>query len=165
MNDSLKWVESAGGPLVLVQGASLVYWRGATWTGSDYRRACAVSEELAVISVHDTDALVLGDEPHRTAYCSKGERSFLVRWVAASTEDAVQDAVQGLSKDDFGKPEVNMLVEDELLVLMDSSLPGPDAGSSADRFRLALGRYQVSTAVVRKSDLHLVIHQFGKLAS
>ncbi|MGW1208054.1 Imm21 family immunity protein [Streptomyces sp. NPDC002499] len=68
------WVESMGGPLIVIPVSALAAWRGCTETGvmagdasaaDDYDRACAVDDLAGVITVGENgaQALVLADEP------------------------------------------------------------------------------------------------------
>ncbi|MFF3672245.1 Imm21 family immunity protein [Microtetraspora malaysiensis] len=84
------WVETAGGPLIVVPKSELDHWAGVdhndgpveTW--GDYGRACAAEGYIGLVTVGAQQALVLGDEPAMTTYLTT-ERLFL-RWAAAYSE-------------------------------------------------------------------------------
>src|SRR6185295_2520943 len=87
------WVDSTGGPLVVVPTSALPHWHGTGdyFTGDstpddwgDYGRACAVDGYAGIIPVGDTQALVLGDDPLPTTYLAES-RTF-VRWAEARSE-------------------------------------------------------------------------------
>ena len=87
------WVDSLGGPLVVVPRSALSGWHGGTASGltvggdalDDYDRACAVDDLAAVITLagHSAEALVLADEPATTCYLQ--EHHAFVRWLAADS--------------------------------------------------------------------------------
>jgi hypothetical protein len=62
---NLKWIESDGGPLVLMSRELLPYWGGYDQfdldpldPAHDYGRACSVNDYLGVLPVGPGDALV-----------------------------------------------------------------------------------------------------------
>ncbi|MEV7988418.1 Imm21 family immunity protein [Micromonospora sp. NPDC085948] len=86
----LPWIESGGGPLVVVPSSALTDWQGAisgsgdpnTW--DDYDRACRIDGYAGTVAVGDAEALVLGDEPATTTYLP--DRRIFVRWIYAPSE-------------------------------------------------------------------------------
>lgn len=75
----LVWVQSAGGPLIVVPESSVNAWGGVTKSGAvlggpggrdDYDRACEIDGLAGVITVgaDDADAIVLADEPATTCF-------------------------------------------------------------------------------------------------
>ncbi|MGW5559559.1 Imm21 family immunity protein [Micromonospora sp. NPDC003944] len=87
----LPWVDSGGGPLIVVPTSALGEWRGASvddddsW--GDYERACRVDGYVGVLEVGADQALVLADEPAPTTYLP--ERRVFVRWLYAPSEAEV----------------------------------------------------------------------------
>jgi hypothetical protein len=91
-----EWTESAGGPLLLASRGSLRYWHGVDnpegrSETSDYERACGVEDEIGVIPVGSESALVLGQEPDRTALIliQASSEVLIVRWRWALSEEAL----------------------------------------------------------------------------
>ncbi|MFJ2081952.1 Imm21 family immunity protein [Micromonospora chokoriensis] len=89
----LPWVDSGGGPLIVVPTSALGAWEGASvddddsW--GDYERACRVDGHVGVLDVGADQALVLADEPASTTYLP--DRRIFVRWsYAASEADVVR---------------------------------------------------------------------------
>ncbi|MBM0278988.1 Imm21 family immunity protein [Micromonospora tarensis] len=84
----LSWVDSGGGPLIVVPSAVLAEWRGATtddpddW--GDYERACRIDGYVGTLDVGAGQALVLADEPATTTYLP--DRRVFVRWLYANSE-------------------------------------------------------------------------------
>ncbi|MGY1583772.1 Imm21 family immunity protein [Streptomyces sp. MN13] len=132
------WVESMGGPLIVVPVSALAAWRGCTESGvmvgdgtasDDYDRACAVDDLAGVITVGENgaQALVLADEPATSCYLP-GRRAFL-RWLAADSEAGLRAAADAV----FADPatvweECGTWVSDGPAVLMDSAEAGSELG-------------------------------------
>src|SRR3954470_20357711 len=84
-----KWVESDGGPLIVVPESVSQNWSGTTSLGSDtptdYDRACVVEGYAGLIDVGECSALVLGDDPASTTFLP--ERNTFLRVIASDRED------------------------------------------------------------------------------
>jgi hypothetical protein len=128
------WVESMGGPLIVVPVSALAAWRGSTETGvmagdatapDDYDRACAVDDPAGVIAVGDggAQALVLADEPATSCYLPE-HRAFL-RWLGADSEAGLKAAAEVVLADPATDwEECGTWVSDGPAVLMDSAEAG-----------------------------------------
>ena len=128
------WVESMGGPLIVVPVSALAAWRGSTETGvmagdatapDDYDRACAVDDPAGVIAVGDggAQALVLADEPATSCYLPE-HRAFL-RWLGADSEAGLKAAAEVVLADPASEwEECGTWVSDGPAVLMDSAEAG-----------------------------------------
>ncbi|MEU4029111.1 immunity 21 family protein [Streptomyces anulatus] len=132
------WVESMGGPLIVVPVSALEAWRGCTETGvmvgdatapDDYDRACAVDGPAGVIAVGENgaQALVLADEPATSCFLSE-HRAFL-RWLAADSEAGLKAAAGAVLADPATEwEECGTWSSDGPATLMDSA----EAGSALD---------------------------------
>ncbi|MFD7028292.1 Imm21 family immunity protein [Streptomyces sp. NPDC059917] len=134
------WVESMGGPLIVVPVSALHQWDGCTKEGvilggtdepDDYDRACAVEEYAAVISLGDTgtaSALVLGDEAASTCYLP--EQKLFLRWLAADSDTELLAAAAAVLSDPATPWEdCGVWETDGPAVLMDSAEAGKDLGA------------------------------------
>ncbi|WP_116244700.1 Imm21 family immunity protein [Nocardiopsis sp. FIRDI 009] len=132
---SPTWVESLGGPLVVVPVSALAAWGGGTTTGvlmggdvpDDYDRACAVDGLAGVLPVGDGggQALVLGEEPDTSCYLPE-HRAFL-RWLAADSESDLRSAAEDVLADPAARwDECGTWVTDGPAVLMDAAVPGAE---------------------------------------
>ncbi len=73
----MKWIKSAGGPLICVELDLAGLWLGvhgnsllgsaADSNATDYDRACEVSTYIGKIQIGDRSAMILGDMPMETA--------------------------------------------------------------------------------------------------
>ncbi|MFE3159319.1 Imm21 family immunity protein [Streptomyces sp. NPDC059221] len=156
------WVESMGGPLIVVPVSALASWGGCTAESGlvmgdatapdDYDRACAVDDLAGVIPLDENgvQALVLADEPATSCYLPQ-QRAFL-RWLAAESEAGLRAAADAVLADPATVwEECGTWVSDGPAVLMDSAEAGsdlgieyPDGGMPAEAaVPLAAGRWRV----------------------
>ncbi|MFI6335284.1 immunity 21 family protein [Streptomyces sp. NPDC050535] len=145
-NDGLgtvEWVESGGGPLIVIPEIVLPFWSGADGDEmySDYDRACDVDGSIGLVPVGDTRALVLGDEPASTSYLP--EHGAFVRWCAADSEDDLLKGVPAALETAVWEPEVHWNVPGAV-ILFDAAWPGTTS-TRTEHIRVALepGRYAV----------------------
>ncbi|MEU6403111.1 Imm21 family immunity protein [Streptomyces sp. NPDC046985] len=132
------WVESMGGPLIVVPVSALASWGGCTESGlmagdatapDDYDRACAVDDLAGVIPIGENgaQALVLADEPATSCYLPQ-RRAFL-RWLAGETEAGLSAAADAVLADPATVwEECGSWVSDGSAVLLDSAEAGSDLG-------------------------------------
>lgn len=177
-SNGLRWVESEGGPLLLLADDLLGFWEGvrrpsrfrnveadfrwSTETGpTDYDRACDVNAYLGLIEVGPGYGLVLGDAPLRTTWFGDGQQTggCFVRWIQAHSDADVRQAMASDLSMLRWVTEIALDVEAVPLVLFDSGLPGDQIGEDAFRMRLARGRYVMSTAEYSgDNDVQLLLH-------
>ncbi|WP_338777315.1 Imm21 family immunity protein [Streptomyces sp. DG1A-41] len=132
------WVESMGGPLIVVPVSALALWRGCTESGvmagdatapDDYDRACAVDGLAGVITVGENgaQALVLADEPATSCYLP--ERRAFLRWLAADSEAGLRAPAEAvLAAPATEWEECGAWVSEGPAVLMDSAEAGSELG-------------------------------------
>ncbi|MFD0354349.1 Imm21 family immunity protein [Streptomyces sp. NPDC127110] len=135
---SPTWVESMGGPLIVVPVSALTRWHGCTQSGmvvgngdaqDDYDRACEVEGLAGVIAVGEEGAkgLVLADEPASSCYLP--EHQAFVRWLGADCEtDLVAAALAVLADPTTVWEECGVWETDGAAVLMDSVTAGAELG-------------------------------------
>ncbi|MFJ4982626.1 Imm21 family immunity protein [Streptomyces sp. NPDC088732] len=133
-----EWVESTGGPLIVVPVSALPAWGGCTKAGTvvgdgdvpdDYNRACAVDDLAGVIPVgrDGAVALVLGDQPATTRYLP-AHRTFL-RWLGADSEAELTEAAEAVLADPaITWEQCGTWDTDGSAVLMDSAEAGSPQG-------------------------------------
>jgi hypothetical protein len=149
----MKWIEPAGGPLVLVSRDD-----ASTWSGheGDYEAACAVEDLAGVIQFgSDNDgklALVIWGEPLMTTYLA--DDNILVQWICADTEDDLLRMIDNeLPTADWEHgPSIKLA---HRLVLFDAAVPGGEL-NLADVLEVQLepGIYRVHTTDVASDDRH-----------
>jgi hypothetical protein len=144
---AVEWIESGGGPLIVIPEESLSAWRGADgddW--EDYDRACDVDGHVGLIAVGQSHALVLGFDPASTAFLPKP--GAFVRWIAADSEEELLDSVEGALASVVREETVTWDVPGPV-VLLDSACPGGEVHEDERlRVEMATGRYRVQAAEV-----------------
>ncbi|MDT5268358.1 MAG: hypothetical protein QOH49_544 [Acidobacteriota bacterium] len=168
MRTRLTWVNSAGGPLVLLEEHLLPEWRGHDGSTAqehegrtDYERACDVDDYLGLVEVGSGRALVLGDEPMQTTWCPSPEGSgvVLLRWQWADSEAAVIDAAGDMPEESWESTGLIFQTSGRDLVLFDSAYPGDEPGERLT-IQLARGQYGIDTAHYRPdAETSLVLHR------
>ena len=147
-----NWIDSNGGPLLLLPLDLLGNWGGIEppkrrvvkaefrWNpdgpATDYDRACDVKGYLGNIDVGAGHALVLGDEPMPTTFLPAPTGGVLVRWVHAETEKELLTAIQALESFPNAEDTGFLQWPEGPLVLFDSACPGTKVG--ADRLLVDL---------------------------
>jgi hypothetical protein len=91
---AVEWVESEGGPLIVLPEGSVASWGGRHGQDgeTDYDRTLTVDGLISLLRFGAETALILGDEPASTAYLP--ERNTFVRWYCADSEQALLDGVE-----------------------------------------------------------------------
>ncbi|QGV78629.1 Imm21 family immunity protein [Streptomyces ficellus] len=169
------WVESMGGPLIVLPVSALDTWRGCTESGmvmadgdgpDDYDRACAVDDLAAVIAVGEegAGALVLGDEPATTCYVP--EHHAFLRRLAAPSETGLRAVAETVLADPATPwEECGTWVTDGPAVLMDSAVAGdvldteyPGGGFPAQaRVSLPPGRWRVRAVHAEAGEENVLV--------
>lgn len=153
----MKWIQSTGGPLLLMADALLPSWRG---TEQDYARACGIDDWLGVLSVGSGNALVLGDEPMQTTAWQEDNRCLLVRWSYAQDESIVVKHLMTADQLEFSGPGTMIDFGSRSVTLFDSSAAGSDLHDEETlRIKLPAQTCEIST-LNWKPDQHtrLILH-------
>jgi hypothetical protein len=181
----MTWIESEGGPLLLLAPSLLRYWDGIRpppdgrlveakfrWDGpgspaTDYDRACDINDYLGLIAVGPGFGLVLGDGETSTTWwppASSAEAGLLVNWIYANDEESVLRCLTDVPAELWGQPAVGFELEAGPLWLFDSACPGDYIDVHLE-IPLASARYLVETAVWEPDQqASLVLHRFTAIA-
>ena len=163
---SVTWVESTGGPLILLEEDLVPHWRGylslSDSSLTDYERACEVSDYLGTIGVGSGSGLVLGEQPYSTTWLPASELDYgiIVRWVCAENEAAVIQALNELSNRNWQRTDVVVEVTTGKLILFDSASPGYDIKTFI-AVQIPKGSYVAETLHYdAHKDTSLTLHRF-----
>lgn len=157
----LAWVQSMGGPLIVVPASALEQWGGCTEDGvvgggtdvpDDYDRACDVEGWAGIVEVGTEGAgLVLADEPATTCYLP--EQNIFLRWLAADSDVELLGAAEAVLGDSITDwEECGLWETDGAAVLLDSAVAGadltveyPDQGGLPEQAQISVpaGRWRV----------------------
>lgn len=155
---SMRWITSAGGPLVLVPKTMTVRWRGVSDGGDDYAAACTVDDYVGVIRWNGVDVLVLNDEPLATTCLAGGLTTFL-RWMYAPNEDAITNAIQDMSCQ-FSERQRGVAFDCRATryILFDAGSPGQSIVEMIE-VDIAPGSYVVESHVWKPNEnVGLIVH-------
>ena len=170
MEESFEWINSLGGPLILIPHEELVTWQGIDGSSesgksSDYERAGEVEDELGIIKCGSQQAFVLGDEPHSTAWVAQNDGGILVRWVYGETHAAVIAAVNTPSLiDTLGDTDLELdATECRRWHLFDSGAPSYDLRGERSILDFEAGRYQIKSGYIDDGpEVRLLLHRLLK---
>jgi hypothetical protein len=186
----LQWMESNGGPLLLVPGEHRLAWEGIEpprdgppiearfrWNGpdepaTDYDRACNVKGYVGQIEIGAGYGLVLGDYPTGTAWLAfhntedDGDAvgGILIRWMHANSEADVLSAIQHVPDELWHDDGLTLEVGSQPLYLFDSAFAGDDlAGDDHLLIHLPTGEYAIATAEYEPDrDTAVVLHRLQR---
>jgi len=162
----MHWIESSGGPLILIEKQFLDEWGGVETSSdknytSDYDRACDTDEYADVMSIPSGYAVVLGDEPDRTTIKIQSEKeATIVRWRWAPSENVIQEVLNKLKLSIFDNAEIlRFCISGADIILFDSSFQGDETFDSLEA-TLKPGEYVLKTTMFEPdSETCLLLHK------
>lgn len=165
----MKWTQSLGGPLVLMDQKNLPKWSGASEDiddpDSDYSRACRQYSDIWVLSKEGFSALILAGQ--RDQMHAKKQDScsfFLIGWRYSESEQIAESALSAALSDrlSFGE-NFEFLFESGDIVLSDAVLPGDRFKENIQELEVGAGLYSVATAKYQPNeDTFFLLHRFLK---
>jgi len=155
---TLKWLNSLGGPLILLPEELVGHWRGMD--GGDYDRACAVDDYVGLVDVNTGTGLVLDDEPLQTCWSAlSAESGMLVRWVHADSEASVTNALRNVPASIWEVTRLRIRTESGKFLLFDSVLSGKEVEDSL-LIAVRPGIYAIDSAEYRPdAKTCLILHR------
>ena len=164
----MTWIESAGGPLVLIPRLHVSEWGGASldtpMVGDDYERACAITDYIGGIPVGDGTALVLGDTPDRTTVIDSEFGIALLRWGFADSADEWLEVARSTLGEAEVVEEMTYRVTESAHLLIDSAWAGADYEEFLE-FSLPKGYHSVSTRRHSSPRVEYLAHLFVSATS
>ena len=167
-SEYLNWINSAGGPLVLLQESLLSHWSGDD--DSDYDRACRIDDHLGLISVGPGEALVLGDEPFQTSWLQLPEvpGGTIVRWEYAPSKAAVLRSLSEVQGIVWSETNLVLNITSQKLMLFDAACPGshPDCMETGCLLVINLepGEYSIKTGRFQPDkETSLILHRLDPM--
>ena len=162
----MHWVNSAGGPLLLLPEVYLPEWHGVTGgdsSATDYDRACGIEDYVGIIDVGNGCGVVLGDEPLQTTWMIVDEREggILVRWCYAENEASVIQHVQKVPETIFQRSGLIYPSPCPRSLLFDSGIPG-DRLKENDYLAILLapGLYHIESGLYQPDDkTSMILHR------
>jgi hypothetical protein len=163
----MKWIESTGGPLLILEKVVLSNWGSNNPNGNgqtDYDRACSVEEYIGVINVGYGKTLVLGDVPARTSWFqSKDDKGgLIIRWIYGRSEKQVEEYIENQL------PDWNCYVNENIqikiikgdMLIWDSAFVYTDKCAEKIEFNIVPGNYRILSGIYEPDiDTKLHIHK------
>jgi len=168
------WIETTGGPHLLIPAEQLPHWRGIEgWSDhadpadqSDYARACRVTSWLGSVVCGDGQAVVLSGDVGDVAWYGndKDDGGFLVQWLGVDDEWLIGPALQASKlRDDLDGSDAERLEFETgasgVMRLIDASNRGDDLRSNYLTLALRPGRYLAKAAYYRSDGLAIVVRE------
>lgn len=136
----MKWIESLGGPLILLGNDDLHQWGGVSRSSknqfeSDYDYACSVDDYLGILDLgveesKDMEILVLNDEPMMTTSIKLDENEIiLARWKWGNNSSSVDNYLMEIKKLNLEfklDKHIVFTVKSDKLLLFDATYAGWD---------------------------------------
>jgi hypothetical protein len=157
------WINSSGGPLVMMEEAPALLWSGSNGNPSDYDLACQSNDYASRLVMRGADVLVLGDEPLQTLVATSDKSQLIVRWKWADSDADVRVAIEKIDLQAVKVIErLNLNLVDEHLVIFDAV----DTFDSNECLRLSMnsGAKEVSTFIFQPTPrTSLLVHSIVAL--
>lgn len=162
----LVWLNSAGGPLVVLGEGQ---WSGVAGSSvaapeSDYELACSVVDYCGRVAPLQETCLIFGDEPLQTTVLRTPTGFLALRWVsckdALTAETALADVPSRLPE---LEPPTTFVVPKGAVQLIEaaSSLAAAEAKANVLSVAIAPGAYRVSTERYTSAGLFdFIVHRF-----
>jgi hypothetical protein len=171
----MKWIKSAGGPLICLERELVRDWHGVlAGPGltadhsvaylSDYGRACQVQSYLRPINVGRGSALILGDMPLETSVWNDDfANATIVRLFCCDPRTNIPELLAGIGNACFDDPVelTNFEVVAGNMIIFDSALSGSDEKKKTIAFRTPPGNYRILTSIVNPNTrTSFLLHKF-----
>ena len=185
--NKLTWIESAGGPLILISDSSYNLWSGILRRSSylnnqieeaddflnadeaDYGKACLIQDYLGVVNVGNDSALVLGDEPLRTTvFHSVDSRVVTARCYYGESEESVDNYLKTIDLTSIDNWEFSLtfrLSSDRQYLFDSACFASMLVTGSSDYLSINIkqGEYKIWTSIYEPDNKTiLLIHKFEK---
>jgi len=183
--DKLKWIASAGGPLILISEKVVGLWSGILKRGAflegleddannfldpeeaDYGKACLIEDYLGLAEVGNENALIFGEEPMMTTFFFSSGKPVLARWFYGESKEFVDNTLLNLDLDSIANWEFALIfsLTSDTQFLFDSACSESmlDKKHQKDYLQTHIksGQYELSTSVYEPNNkTRLILHKF-----
>jgi frataxin-like iron-binding protein CyaY len=163
----MKWVNSAGGPLLFLNENHLSIWSGAIGdpqSQSDYYRACLIDDLIGSINVGEGLGIILNDSPMQTTWLPSkiNGQGYLIRWKYAKNESSVIQYLEEIPQSIFHSENITFTASCARIILFDAALSGITYSKGEFlEIIMDIGDHQIETGIFEPdSETSLVIHKF-----
>lgn len=163
----IEWLDSGGGPFVIIPTGSLPKWGGLRAAGApnDFDRACDIPDYLGTIPFDAAHALVLGDDPFPTTFVGAPAfgGGYVIRMLWGDDLDEASRAVHKIGSSAWTTESVVFDAGAGTLVLFDAAHAGTEAPQHV-HVALGPGRYSVASADWESEEMCLLVHRLVPLS-
>jgi hypothetical protein len=181
----LKWIDSTGGPLVLISDKNYERWSGILKRISyldnkieeavnfldadetDYGKACLINDYLGIVEVGNDIALILGDEPMMTTvFYSVNGKVLIARWCYGEDKELVDNILKDIDLNSIENWEFELQfnLSSNRQYLFDSACSSSMLASEIDGYLqldIRQGQYAIWTSIYEAIDnTKLILHKF-----
>lgn len=162
----MSWIDTTGGPLILISRITARVWNKNDDAESDYDKACSVEDHIGIVEKAGEQVLVLGDEPLLTTIMKRNAEILIARWNYYSEDTKIAERhIADVDLDDllWEKFTDFPITADEYL-LMDASLIFEELNEeSSIIIAIEPGKYNVWTAHYNPdSQTSFALHRLQK---
>ncbi len=177
----LRWIDSFGGPLLLLSSEYFSVWQGVltdfdrygyNWPypdepsppeETDYDRACAIQGYIGLVNVGDGQGVVLGDAPMSTAWWPlSATEGLLIRWVYGGDAVGLLQRLLPIDERTWESTGTLFQISQNPLYLFDSSAAGEEETERLT-ITLAAGEFAIDTAIARPDEhTEMVVHRLRR---
>jgi hypothetical protein len=164
--EKLKWINSKGGPFVMMGKEESQVWKGAAPSGasSHYDQACNVKGLWGIIQVENVVAIILSDEPVATTWIpfDDGPGGTIVRWIYAENEAEVAKHLESLPQSNW-TTDGTINITTELMYVFDSVETVKEAMEAKNLLVIPfkIGKYEMRTQEYKPDEkTYLRLQQF-----
>lgn len=155
------WIESSGGPLVVIEKHLAPLWGGTNGNPSDFDLACDTVNYVELVSTRSVTALVLGDEPLRTIAAHSDGHTLIVRWRWATSEQDVLKAIQSIKLPSTYEEHLDIVLPSGTLAMFDSATQYSETG--VINLKTHAGKNAIQTFTYSPNpEMNLLIHKISK---
>ena len=175
MTSPFMWIETLGGPHVILPEENLHHWRGSEgWKDhidpsdtSDYARACRVDSWLGLLGCGGGDALVLSEDFGPVAWLQGEDQSggLLIQWLGFDEEKDILLAINSPKlAEALGSADAESIEfatgPSGALRLFDAAERGDDISGESAKLRVRPGTYMVRAGYLETENLMIVVRRF-----
>ena len=169
-----EWIDTAGGPFLLLAERSLSSWRGTErWTfethgddASDYSRACEITDWIGSISFGEETGYVLGGDIGPISWITTDglEGGYLVQWLGVDDEAEILPALHSkeledlFSSDQAERTRIQIDEPGEVRIIQAAEI-GDDLVAKSTLIKLRSGTYDATSVYLETTSLMIVVRR------
>ncbi|WP_455928599.1 Imm21 family immunity protein [Pseudomonas fluorescens] len=155
------WIESSGGPLVVIENHLAPLWGGTNGHPSDFDLACDTVNYIELVSTQKVTALIMGDEPLRTIAAHSDDHTLIVRWRWAKSEQDVLKEIQNVQFPSTYDEHLDIILPSGALTIFDSATQYSE--TEAIHLKTHPGKNTIQTFTYSPNpETSLLIHKISK---